>query len=236
MKISCFFPMYNEEGNIRDVVESALAVLGGCAEEFEVIIVNDGSQDRTGEIAAEMALEDNRIKVVNHQENQGYGSALRSGFAACKYELIFQCDGDNQYRLEEIDRLLPYVDEYDFVVGYRIKRRDPFYRSLEALWYRFLLWALFGLRLRDANCAFKLFKKKIIDQLTLESNGAIINGEIFVKAGQLGYGRIKEVGVHHYPRKAGKQTGANPGVLWEALMSILKLWYNARVLGRKSIR
>ncbi len=234
MKISCFFPMYNEEGNIRQVVASAHSFLSKRFEEFEIIIVNDGSQDKTREIAEGLALKDRRIKVVNHEKNQGYGAALCSGFAACRYDLIFQCDGDNQYDLEEISKLLPYVDDYDFVVGYRIKRKDPFYRILEALWYRFLLWLLFGLKIRDANCAFKLFKKKIIDQLDLESRGAIINGEIFIKARGLGFARIKEVGVHHYPRTTGRQTGANPRVLWEALISILKLWYHIRVLGRVS--
>ena len=228
MKISCFFPMYNEEGNIREVVSSAISVLSKRFEEFELIIVNDGSRDRTKEIAEEFASKDNRVKVVNHEENQGYGAALRSGFSACKYDIIFQCDGDNQYNLEEIDKLLPYINECDFVIGYRMKRSDPFYRTLEALWYRFLLWAMFGLKLRDANCAFKLFKKRIIDRLDLESRGGIINGEVFVKARKLGYHKIKEVGVHHYPRKAGKQTGAKPKVLWEALVSILHLWLAMR--------
>jgi glycosyltransferase involved in cell wall biosynthesis len=220
--------MYNEGGNIRQIAASAASVLSKHCEEYEVVFVNDGSQDKTKEIAEELAGKDNRIKVVNHEKNQGYGAALRSGFAACKYDIIFQSDGDNQFDLEEVDRLLPYIDDYDFVVGYRIKRRDPFYRILDALWYRFLLWLLFGLKIRDANCAFKLFKKKIMDQLKLESKGAIINGEIFIKARRLGYIKIKEVGVHHYPRKIGEQTGANPGVLWEALLSILRLWLVAR--------
>jgi len=228
MKISCFFPMYNEEGNVRKVVSSAVSVLSSRADEFEVIVVDDGSEDRTRRIAEEMAAQDRRIRVVSHDKNRGYGAALRSGLAACRYELIFQCDGDDQYDLNEIDRLLPYLDGHDFVVGYRIKRKDPFYRTLEALWYRFLLRILFGIRLRDANCAFKLFKKGVIDKLELVSNGAIINGEIFIKARKLGYGRIKEVGVAHYPRKIGSQTGAQPRVLWEALVSIVRLWLAAR--------
>jgi glycosyltransferase involved in cell wall biosynthesis len=220
--------MYNEEGNIRQVVTSAVSVLSKRCEEFEVIIINDGSRDKTREIAEGIASKDRRIKVVNHEKNQGYGAALRSGFAACKHDIIFQCDGDNQYNLEEIDKLLPHINHFDFVVGYRIKRQDPFYRTLEALWYRFLLWAMFGFKLRDANCAFKLFKKNIMDQLDLESKGAIINGEIFIKARKLGFNKIKEVGVHHYPRKTGKQTGAKPKVLWEALVSIIRLWLVTR--------
>jgi glycosyltransferase involved in cell wall biosynthesis len=220
--------MYNEEGNIGEVVSSARSVLGRRCDDFEIIVVNDGSRDRTREIAEEIAKQDAHIRVVNHDKNRGYGAALRSGFKACRFEIIFQADGDNQYKLEEIDRLLPFLGEYDFVVGYRIKRRDPFYRSLEALWYRFLLWLLFGLRLRDANCAFKIFKKRIMDQLKLESSGAIINGEIFVKARKLGFSRIKEVGVNHYPRRVGKQTGSKFKVLWEAWVSILRLWIVTR--------
>lgn len=224
MKISCFFPMYNEEGNIRQVVNSAFSVLNKITPEFEIIIVNDGSRDKTREIANELAAANNRIRVVNHEKNQGYGAALRSGFAVCKYPLIFQCDGDNQYDIRDIQGLLPYIKEHDFVVGYRIKRMDPFARKVEALFYRFLLLVMFGLKIRDANCAFKLFKKELMDQLELETNGAIINGEIFVKARKLGFSKIKEVGVHHFPRKAGSQTGAKPKVLFEALISIIRLW------------
>lgn len=228
MRISCFFPMYNEAENIRQVISTAVAVLSKRFAEFEVIIVNDGSGDKTGAIAAELASQDSRVRVVNHEVNQGYGAALRSGFAACRYDLVFQCDGDDQYDLAEIDKLLPFIGEYDFVIGYRLKRRDPFYRVLEALWYRFLLWLLFGLKLRDANCAFKLFKKKIIDQLELGAKGAIINGEIFVKAGKLRYKKIKEVGVNHYARLKGKQTGAKLTVLWEAWVAIIDLWLKTR--------
>lgn len=218
--------MYNEDGNIRKVVGQAVEVLSSCCDEFEVIIVNDGSSDNTKEIAEELSRNDDRIKVINHEKNLGYGAALRSGLSACKHEIIFQSDGDNQYDLNEIDRLLPYINDYDFVIGYRIKRRDPFFRSLEALWYRFMLILLFGLNLKDTNCAFKLFKKSIVSKLDLVSNGAIINGEIIIKARKNGHSRIKEVGVSHYPRKAGKQTGAKPQVLLEALISIVKLWYN----------
>lgn len=149
--------MYNEEGNIRKVVGQAVEVLSSRCDEFEVIIVNDGSSDRTREIAEEFSKNDNRIRVVNHEKNLGYGAALRSGLVACKHEIIFQSDGDNQYNLSEIDLLLPYINDYDFVIGYRIKRRDPFFRSLDALWYRFMLILLFRLNLKDTNCAFKLF-------------------------------------------------------------------------------
>lgn len=228
MKVSCFFPMYNEEGNVESVVRQAVAVLEKRAEEFEVIVVNDGSTDRTRELAEKLAQSDKRIKVVNHPKNLGYGSALNSGFSASRHETIFQADGDNQFDLSELDRLLPFIEEFDFVIGFRERRQDPFYRIWEGKLYRFLLGILFGLRLKDANCAFKLFKKKIMDRIKIETSGALINGEIFIKARALGYSKIKEVGVTHYPRKAGKQTGAKIGVLWNALLSILFLWWRYR--------
>jgi len=215
--------MYNEEANIKSVVCSALAVLSKRFKTFEIIIVNDGSTDGTKKIAEELMGLDQRIKLINHGKNQGYGAALRSGLAACKYEVIFQADGDGQYDLEEIDLLSPYINDNDFVVGYRIRRADPFYRILEAFWYRFLLNIMFQFDLTDTNCAFKLFKKSVMDRLELESNGAIINGEIFIKARKLGFNKIKEVGVHHYPRKAGQQTGAKLRVLFEAWSSIWRL-------------
>ncbi|MFA4905305.1 MAG: glycosyltransferase family 2 protein [Candidatus Margulisiibacteriota bacterium] len=228
MKISCFFPMYNEEGNVESVVRQAVMVLEKRVEEFEIIIVNDGSTDRTRELAEKLAREDKRIKVVNHSKNLGYGAALNSGFSASRFEIIFQADGDNQFDLSELDRLLPFIEQSDFVIGYRGKRQDPFYRIWEGELYRFLLGILFGLFLKDANCAFKLFKKKIISQIKIETTGALINGEIFIKARALGFSKIKEVGVTHYPRKIGKQTGAKPAVLWNALVSIVWLWLRYR--------
>jgi glycosyltransferase involved in cell wall biosynthesis len=228
MKISCFFPMFNEEGNVESVVRQAVAVLEKRAEEFEVIVVNDGSTDRTRELAEQMAKADKRVKVVNHPKNLGYGAALNTGFSASRYAVIFQADGDNQFDLSELDRLLPFIDEFDFVIGYREERRDPLYRIWEGNLYRFLLGIMFGLHLKDANCAFKLFKKKIMDKIKIETSGALINGEIFIKARSLGYSKIKEVGVTHYPRKAGRQTGAKPGVLWNALQSIISLWWRNR--------
>lgn len=224
MKISCFFPMYNEGENIRTVVAAAVAELGKVAEEFEVIVVNDGSSDRTAEVAGELARADRRVRLVSHEKNQGYGAALRSGFKACRHEIIFQCDGDDQFYLEEIGNLLPFINDHDFVIGFRIKRMDSFPRLLFALFYRTLLRLLFGLRLKDPNCAFKLFKKSIIDRLDLESSGAVINGEIFLKARKLGYNRIKEVGVHHRSRQKGAQTGGSIKVLLTALKSVQTLW------------
>jgi glycosyltransferase involved in cell wall biosynthesis len=215
--------MYNEEGNIRTVVSAAISVLAKVCDEFEVIIVNDGSQDQTRQIAEELARQDKRIRVINHANNQGYGAALRSGFAACKYEIIFQTDGDDQFYLEEIDKLLPFIKDHDFVIGYRVKRHDPLTRTFIALFYRAWLRLVFGLKFRDINCAFKLLRKNIIDRLDLRSNGGVINGEIFAKARQLGYDRVKEVGVRHRARPSGKQTGASPRVLGEALASILGL-------------
>ncbi|MBI5699487.1 glycosyltransferase family 2 protein [Candidatus Saganbacteria bacterium] len=228
MKISCFFPMYNEEGNVESVVRQAVMVLEKRAEEFEVIIINDGSTDRTRELAEKMAKTDKRIKLVSHPKNLGYGAALNSGFSASRFEVIFQADGDNQFDLSELDRLLPFIEEFDFVIGFRERRQDPLYRIWEGNLYRFLLGIMFGLRLKDANCAFKLFKKLIMDKIKSSTSGALINGEIFIKARALGFSKIKEVGVTHYPRKTGKQTGAKPGVLWNALISILYLWRRYR--------
>jgi len=115
------------------------------------------------------------------------------------------------------------------VIGYRIKRSDPVYRSWEAGFYRFMLALLFNIHIKDANCAFKLFKKRIMDQIKIGTSGALINGEIFIKARALGFSKIKEVGVKHYPRRAGKQTGAKPKVLWNALFTLFSLWF--RYLG-----
>lgn len=222
-EISCVFPMYNEESNIAQVVSTANSVLSMITPKYEIVIVDDGSKDQTSKIAEKLAQKDPKVKVISHSSNRGYGAALRTGFAACQYEIIFQSDGDNQFYLEEINKLLPYVDKYDFVVGYRFKRQDPWYRKIIATFYRLTLLIIFGIKLKDVNCAFKIFKKNIMSQINLQTSGAIINSEVFVRARRKGYNKIKEVGVNHRPREKGRQTGASFKVLMEALISFIRL-------------
>lgn len=221
--LSLFLPAYNEESNIEKAVERAMAVLKGVAEDYEVIIVNDGSSDSTRNISERICGKDNRVSLINHEHNKGYGSALRSGFKACKYDMIFFTDADNQFDLSEITKLVDLVDGADIVAGYRLKRSDPFYRLINAWAFNKLIVFLFGINVTDIDCAFKLFKREVIDAIEIESAGAFVSTEIMLKAKNKGF-IIKQVGVTHYPRSFGKPTGANPFVVIRAFYEIVKLW------------
>jgi glycosyltransferase involved in cell wall biosynthesis len=221
--LSLFFPMYNEAENVEESVRSALAVLPGLVDDFEIIVVNDGSRDRTGALAAELAARDPRVRVVQHPVNRGYGASLKSGFGAATRELVFFTDGDLQFDLGELELLLREIDVADVVVGYRIDRQDPLHRRLNAYLWNRLVRLVLGLRVRDVNCAFKLFRREALAAVTpLEADGAMISAELMVKLERGGF-RIRQVGVHHYPRPRGQQTGARADVVLKAFRELMAL-------------
>lgn len=222
-RLSLFYPMYNEEANIEEAVRRAVSILPRHADAFEVILVDDGSRDKTGAIADRLSEEDPRVRAVHHGVNRGYGAALRSGIDAARYDWIFYTDGDNQFDLEEIRLLLPLSRENDIVSGYRIRRQDSMNRKVNAWLFNLAMRVLFGLKLRDTDCAFKLYRRWIFEGLTLRSDGAMIDAEIMARARARG-ARIAEVGVHHYPRTAGKQTGARLSVILRAFRELFGLW------------
>lgn len=220
--ITIFFPCYNEEQNVERVTREALEVAARISDDYEIIIVNDGSRDRTGEIAERLARENPAVRVIHHETNKGYGAALQTGFRNATRELVFYTDGDGQFKIEEITKLLPLIEKYDIVSGYRIKRRDPFIRKVNAFLWGALVNALFKIRVSDVDSAFKLYRRKIFDEITLTSQGALIDTEILAKARARGY-TIAEVGVNHYPRLAGEQTGAKLSVILRAFKELFKL-------------
>jgi len=220
--ISVFFPCYNEQQNVTRTVENALGVLNTLEADFEIIIVDDGSSDRTGQIADEIAGRENRIKVVHHPRNLGYGAALQSGFKAASKELVFYTDGDGQFDINEMPPLLPLMEQYDIVSCYRLNRRDPLIRKINAWCWTKLICLLFDLKLRDIDCAFKLYKREVFDHIELSSTGALIDAEILARAARRGY-RITQQGVHHYPRTAGTQTGGKLRVISRAFKELFEL-------------
>jgi glycosyltransferase involved in cell wall biosynthesis len=228
VSVSVFFPCYNEQDNIGRTVENALGVLEKLNADFEVIIVDDGSRDRTGQIADEIARRNSSVKVVHHPQNLGYGAALRSGFKAATKELVFYTDGDGQFDMNEMPPLLPLMEQYDIVSCYRLDRRDPFVRKINGWAWTKLVCLLFGLKIRDIDCAFKLYRRVIFDDIELSSTGALICAEVLARAVRKGY-RITQKGVHHYPRTAGVQTGASPRVVLRAFKELFKL--HSRIRG-----
>ncbi len=220
--LSIFFPCYNEEANVERVVGTALEAAARFADEFEIIVVNDGSADRTGEIAERLAAESTHVRVVHNRPNLGYGGAVARGLREAKYEWIFFTDGDGQFDIDEISKLINLLDSCDFAVGYRLNRADSFIRKSNAFWWGVLVRMLFGLKVRDIDCAFKLLPKSLIDKIELRSQGALISTELLARAKNQGL-RIAEVGVNHYPRTAGTQTGANLKVILRAFAELFKL-------------
>ncbi|MFW6108548.1 MAG: glycosyltransferase family 2 protein [bacterium] len=227
--LSIFFPCHNEEANVERVVRAALDVGPAVADEVEVIVVNDGSGDGTREIADRLAAEDPRVRAVHHPTNRGYGGALQSGFAAAEKDFVFFSDGDGQFDLGELPRLVALVadGEADLALGYRIRRADPLIRSANAALYKGLIRLLFGLRVRDIDCAFKLIHRKVLDRVTLKATGALVSAELLIKARKAGF-RMREVGVHHYPREAGEQSGADLRVILRTFVELARLWRQLR--------
>lgn len=239
-RLSYFFPAHNEEANLEGLVEEALAALPSIAETFEIIAVNDGSRDRTREIADRLAATyPDVVRVVHHDVNRGYGGALRSGFEAARYELLCFTDGDRQFRVADLSRLTARIaedDRPDVVVGYRIKRADPMIRIIYARTYKLANRVFFGLRVRDVDCACKLFRRDALEGVRVESGGAFFSAELLVKILKAKR-TIVEVGVPHYARTAGSPTGARPSVIGRAVKDFwalrLRLWANrARAMGR----
>ncbi len=223
-KISLVLPAHNEEPNIRAVVEEAGRVLPTAFSDYEVIVVNDGSKDRTLEIAEALHRENPHVLVVNHPVNRGYGAALTSGFNAATGDFIMFMDSDRQFDINDVHNLTPFVDDYDIVAGYRIKRNDPAHRLLNAQIFGLAVRMLFDIQVRDIDCAFKIMHADVLKGINLESPGALINTEILAKADVQGC-TITQVGVHHYPRLEGEQSGASVKVVLRAFREILRLWW-----------
>jgi glycosyltransferase involved in cell wall biosynthesis len=230
--LSYFFPAHDEAENIEGLVEEALATLPGLADRFEVVCVDDGSRDGTGAIADRLAAtHPDVVRVVHHPHNLGYGAAVRSGLAAARFPLVSFTDGDRQFRVADLARLLRRLDDSaaDVVVGYRIHRADPPLRLAYARAYRLSLRLFFGLRVRDPDCACKLFRRDALDGVAVESDGAFLSAELLIKIGARGR-RIVETGVPHHPRTAGRASGANPRVVLRAVRDFwrlrLLLWFD----------
>lgn len=226
--LSVFFPTYNEEKNIKKTVLDAKKVLLGIAENWEIIIVNDGSKDRTGEIAGQLIKGDVRIRVINHFLNKGYGAALKTGFKAAKYPWVAFTDADGQFDFSEITKFLTKTGSADLILGYRIKRADSLARSLFAFGWALIPRILFGMNVKDYSCGFKLIKKEVFDSTQpLKGEEKVTQIEMLVKAKRKGF-RFAEIGVHHFPREFGKQTGAKPKVVLKSALDLVKLWKKLR--------
>jgi len=223
--LSIFFPCFNEKETIRPLTEKCLTIAKQICDDFEVLLIDDGSTDGTAELADQLANEHANVRVIHHTQNSGYGAALQSGFRAATKDYVFYTDGDGQFDVNELPLLLPLIEQFDIVSAYRLKRQDSFLRKVNAFCWTKLVGLLFNLKIKDIDCAFKLYKRDIFDHIEMHSTGALIDTEILARAQQNGY-TITQIGVHHYPRQAGQQTGANIKVILRAFRELLKLRKN----------
>ena len=199
-------PAYNEQASLTKAVERALAVLPTLVDSFEVIVVDDGSTDDTDVVGRELVdRHEGLVRLLTHPANRGYGAALRTGFGAARGELLFYTDADNQFDLAELEHFLPLIGEHDVVVGFRVYRYDTVLRSMLSWIYNRIVNVLFLVRIRDVDCAYKLFRREVIEKITIEVDDFFVDAELVAKARRWNF-RILEKGVRHYPREAGETT------------------------------
>lgn len=231
--ISIVIPAYNEEANIEEVVLGAREVLRSLADRYEILIMNDSSRDRTGEIVEDLAKRfPGEVRTFHHKRNQGTNLSLVELFRAAKMELVFFLPADKQVLPREIRKYLAVVEKEgaDVVLGWRRRRADPFYRAFFNGAYRLVLKIFLGLTYQDA-AASDLYKKSVLDQIQMESRGRLLQAEIAAKASAMGY-RVREIAIDHYPRTAGKQTGIKPKTAWLSFVDLLRLGLKIRKIKR----
>ncbi len=222
-KLSLVLPAHNEQDNVAIVLRTALETLPRFAPDFEILVVNDGSRDSTGAIIDALHVEDDRVVAIHHQLNRGYGDALKSGFTASTGDFVMFMDADRQFNIEDIHLLAPFVDLFDIVAGFRMERSDPIHRRINAEIFNLSVRMLFGVHMRDLDCAFKVFRGEQIRSLALTTSGALINAEIQAKLRRQG-ASIVQIGVPHHPRIAGQATGGDLKVILRAMRETVSLW------------
>jgi len=232
--LTMFFPAYNDAGTIGSLVIQAVQVASRLTDDFEVLVVNDGSTDATGKIADELARQYPQVRVIHHPVNRGYGGALRTGFASATKALVAYTDGDAQYDPSELTVLWEALsDDADMVTGYMINRSDPLHRVIIGRVYHYTMKVMFRLRVRDVDCDFRLMRREIFDRVRLERDTGVICLEMMRKIQDAGF-RVLEVPVHHYHRTHGRSQFFNVRRVFWTGIDVMKLWIQLVVLGHRS--
>jgi glycosyltransferase involved in cell wall biosynthesis len=226
ISLTAFFPAYNDEHTIENIVRTAAEEIGKVTDDFEILIIDDGSKDQTGMIADRLASELPFVRVIHHPRNRGYGAALISGFTNAQKELIFYTDGDGQYDVREIHNLLAQLrPNIDLVNGYKVKRSDAWYRILIGSAYRRAMRFAFALSIRDVDCDFRVIRRHVFDTVKLESASGVICVEMARKFDEAGF-RMTEIPVSHYPRVHGRSQFFRVSHLSHTLKGLLRIWWS----------
>ncbi len=221
-RLSVFYPCHNEEANVERVTEAALAACSEVSDDFEIIIINDGSSDRTKELTDALADRIPQVRAIHQWPSRGYGGALQRGFREATKDWVFYTDGDGQFDFAELKKLIPLLSDCEIVSCYRSNRQDPLIRKLNGWAWTWLVNLVFGMKVRDVDCAFKLYPRKLFDEIEMQSTGALIDAEILARATNLGY-KIGQTSVVHYARVSGEQSGANIKVVLRAFVELFRL-------------
>lgn len=225
--LSVVLPCFNEAPNVAEAIRQARWAAVWNADYHQIVVVDDGSRDGTAEIAAEVARDVPHVRVVRHERNEGYGAALASGLRAARMPWVLLTDADLQFDLDQLERFVPLTADADLVLGWRIDRQDPLHRRVNAAAWNRLVRRAFDVRVRDVDCAFKLIRRELVEDMPLTSSGAMISTELVVRAQAHG-ARMRELGVEHRPRVAGEQSGASPRVVLRAFRELGQLRHELR--------
>jgi glycosyltransferase involved in cell wall biosynthesis len=232
--LSVVLPAYNEEPNVEAVVRKALEALPALAHDYEVIVVDDGSTDGTAEIAQALVDEHYpRVRLLRHERNEGYGAALRTGFSRTRHDFVFYTDADQQFDIAELEFLLPMLAEHDVVVGFRVYRYDSAFRLLASTVYNWIVRLLFRVRVRDVDCSFKVFRREVLDKITIECTDFFVDTELVAKVRKWNF-RLAEKGVRHYPRAAG-ETKVQPSDVPRTLRTVAQMWQRVHMPARAQV-
>lgn len=224
-EISFFCPAYNDEKNLPKLIPIVHEFLSSISKKFEIIIVEDGSPDKTGEVADQLAQQYAQVRVIHHSKNLGYGAALRDGFRAAKYDYVMYTDGDNQYNVKEFLPHLSRLKEADILSGYAVEKAVTLRRKMQSAIFNFFIRILFGVNIKDINCSMKIYKRKVLDSIEIKSVSAFIDAEMLIKAKRLGF-KIVQFPVTHYKREQGIASGSRADVVANTIIDALKFRIN----------
>ncbi len=220
--LSIFFPAYGDEHTVAPLTKACIEVARELTDDFEILIVNDHSPDKTGEIADQMAREFKEVRVIHHPVNRGVGQAMISGFTQSKKDYVFYTDGDFQYDLKELPLLAQHAKDYDVIIGYRLKRAEGFKRVFTSRCFHLMIFTLFGIHHRDIDCSFKLVHRKFLDQVKFHTKSALVDPELLINAKRLKF-PVKEIGVHHFPRRFGSSQCLRIKLIASMMQDMLRL-------------